>query len=153
MQVGIGAGPISSSAISGAGKTDYTLAAAQGTYSVAGKAAVVGRLFALVAATTTYSIAGKAAVINAQRNLSAAQGTYAVTGQAVVIGKHLIFAAVYGVYQVMVGSFTHLFLQRFTVIAPILGLKQLRKFRVALKDLRTDAPVLQLIRKNPPTLK
>ncbi len=106
-----------------------------------------------ISSSSISSAAVSGAAINVYL-LNAAQGTYSITGgTGTRLNSRRNFGAAQGTYSVIGGTGTKTIMQRLLVaIAPILSLMRLRKSQISLKDLRTDKPVLQLIRKNPPTL-
>ncbi|HEV2674172.1 MAG TPA: right-handed parallel beta-helix repeat-containing protein [Aliidongia sp.] len=65
--------------------TAYALAAAQGSYSLTGKAAALSAGHNLAAAMGSYSLTGKTVAFKVARTLAAARGTYSLTGNAATL--------------------------------------------------------------------
>lgn len=79
-------------------RADRKLSAAQGSYTLTGQPAGLLQGRALAASLGSYALSGQAAGLFAQRRLSAAQGNYALTGQAAALVKSRLLAAGQGTY-------------------------------------------------------
>lgn len=76
----------------------YTLAAAQGSYTLTGKAVILKEAHKLPVTNGVYSLTGQSIGLRDNRNLPVIRGLYTMTGQAVGLLKSIVFAIDPGSY-------------------------------------------------------
>lgn len=97
----VGAGYIGASdASGGGGGSPYSMAAAQGSYSLTGQAAALRNARRITAAQGSYTLNGQTVGLRLGKNMVAAQGSYALTGQALALTRGRRLVAAQGSYAI-----------------------------------------------------
>lgn len=81
------------------GTSDLSVPSAQSTYTLTGKAAILGRLPRLTASQGLYNSTGQDIVLSTPSGLTATHGTYALTGKASLLIKGPLLVPVTGQYH------------------------------------------------------
>lgn len=131
--------PIMFSQGSGGGGSTFTISAAEGTYSLTGKAQTLNSARTIAAAEGTYTLTGKTISFVQGKGLSGATGVYSLTGNTVTLNP--IKLSTEGVYT-LTGNAQTLTLVRGNTVVPVQGVYTLvgkpQKFAVALSALAAE---------------